>query len=51
MYGEAKPVHFNEMKERSWLLGENTVDELYEYQNLGVFKTIAALFLQTLTKI
>ena len=31
VYGEAKSVQFNEMKERSWLLGDNTVDELYEY--------------------
>ena len=44
MYGEAKSVHFNEMKERSWLLGEYTVDELYEYQNLGVFKNYCGSF-------
>ena len=44
MYGEAKSVHFNEMKECSWLLGDNTVDELYEYQNLGVFKNYYGSF-------
>ena len=38
VYGEAKSVHFNEMKERSWLLGDRTVNELHEYQNLGVFE-------------
>ena len=32
------------MKERSWLLGDNTVDELYEYQNLGVFKNYCGCF-------
>ena len=36
-YGETKPVHFEEMKEREWILGDDTVDELYEYiKNLGV---------------
>ena len=44
VYGEAKSVHFNEMKERSWLLGDNTVNELYEYQNLGVFKNYCGSF-------
>ena len=44
MYGETKSVHFNEMKERSWLLGDNTVDELYEYQNLLVFKNCCGSF-------
>ena len=38
VYGEAKSVRLDEMKERSWLLSDNTVNELYEYQNLGVFK-------------
>ena len=27
-YGETKPVHFEEMKEREWILGDGTVDEL-----------------------
>ena len=44
VYGEAKSVHFNEMTERSWLLGDNTVDELYDYQNLGVFKNYCSSF-------
>ena len=43
MYGEAKS--FKEMKERSWLLGDNTVVQLYEYQNLGlVFKNYCSSF-------
>ena len=37
-YGETKPVHFEEMKEREWILGDGTVDELYEYKNLGVLE-------------
>ena len=32
------------MKERHCLLGENTADELYEYQNLGVFKNYCSSF-------
>ena len=26
------------MKEREWALGDDTVEELYEYKNLGVLK-------------
>ena len=37
-YGETKLVHSEEMKEREWILGDDTVDELYEYKNLGVLK-------------
>ena len=44
VYGRAKSVHFSEMKECSWLLGDNTVDELCEYQNLGVFKNFCGSF-------
>ena len=39
-YGETKPVHFKEMKEREWILG----DELYEYKNLGVLKNYIGSF-------
>ena len=34
-YGETKPVHFEEMKEREWILGDDAIGELYEYKNLG----------------
>ena len=37
-YCETKPVHFEEMKEREWILGDGTADELYEYKNLDVLK-------------
>ena len=43
-YGETKPVHFEEMKERGWILGDGTVDELYEYKNLGVLKNYIGSF-------
>ena len=43
-YGETKPVHFEEMKEREWSLGDGTVDELYEYKNLGVLKNYIGSF-------
>ena len=43
-YGEAKPIHFEEMKEREWILGDSTVDELYEYKNLGILKNFIGSF-------
>ena len=43
-YGETKPVHFEEMKECEWILGDGTVDELYEYKNLGVLKNYIGSF-------
>ena len=33
-FGETKAVHYQSMKTREWILGGNTVDELYEYKNL-----------------
>ena len=41
---ETKPVHFEEMKEREWILGDGTFDELYEYKNLGVLKNYIGSF-------
>ena len=32
------------MKEREWILGDGTVDELYEYKNLGVLKNYICSF-------
>ena len=43
-YGETKPFHFEEMKEREWILGDHTVDELYEYKHLGVLKNSMGSF-------
>ena len=35
-YGETNrfTVHFQEMKDLEWILGDGTVDELYEYKTL-----------------
>ena len=43
-YGGTKPVHFEEMKEREWISGDGTVDELCEYKNLGVLKDYIGSF-------
>ena len=32
------------MKEREWALGDDTVEELYEYKNLGVLKNYCGSF-------
>ena len=32
------------MRENEWILGDDTVDELYEYQNLGVLKNYNGSF-------
>ena len=53
-FGETKPIHCKSMKEREWALGGDTVEELYEYKNLGVLKITVAhlppMFLIILTK-
>ena len=43
-FGETKAVHYQSMKKREWILGEDTVDELYEYKNLGVLKNYIGCF-------
>ena len=43
-HGETKPVHFEEKKECEWIFGDGTVDELYEYKNLGVLKNSIGSF-------
>ena len=43
-FGETKAVHYQSMKTREWILGGNTVDELYEYKNLGVLKNYISSF-------
>ena len=35
-YGKSKPSHFANMQERSWTLGVENVDELYEYELRGL---------------
>ena len=43
-FGETKPLHSKSMKEREWMLGDATVNELYEYRNLGVLKNYVNSF-------
>ena len=43
-FGETKAVHYQSMKTRGWVLCGDTVDELYEYKNLGVLKNYVGSF-------
>ena len=43
-FGETKAVHYQSMKTREWILGGNSVDELYEYKTLGVLKNYIGSF-------
>ena len=43
-FGETKAQHFISMNKRSWVLGSETVKELYEYKNLGVLKNYVGSF-------
>ena len=43
-FGETKPLCSKSMKEREWMLGDAIVNELYEYNNLGVLKNYVNSF-------
>ena len=43
-FGESKRVHSEAIKERTWVLGGESVAELYEYKNLGVVKDYIGSF-------
>ena len=43
-FGEIKAVHYQSKKTRERILGGYTVDELYEYKNLGVLKNYMGSF-------
>ena len=43
-FGETRVVHCDSMKRREWILGEEIVDELYEYKNLGVLNNYMGFF-------
>ena len=43
-FGESKRVDSEAMKERTWVLGGESVAELYEYKNLGVVKNYIGSF-------
>ena len=42
--GESKRVHSDAMKDRTWVLGGESVTELYEYKNVGVVKNYIRSF-------
>ena len=44
LFGETRFVHCIAMKERKWILGNDNVNELYEYKNLGVVKNYIGSF-------
>ena len=48
-FSETKPVHCKSMKEREWAVGDDTVEELYEYKNLGVLKNYCGLFVSNVS--
>ena len=48
-FGETKAQHFISMNKRSWVLGSETVEELYEYKNLGVLKYYVGSFSSNVT--
>ena len=43
-FGETKPLHLAAMQRRKWVLGDDNVDELYEYKTLGVLKNYVGSF-------
>ena len=43
-FGETRVVNCHSMKRREWILGEETVDKLYKYKNLGVLKNYIGSF-------
>ena len=43
-FRETKQIHFQSFKQRSWVLGNETVDERYENKNLGVMKNYIGSF-------
>ena len=43
-FGETKPTHCKSMKDHEWALGDDMVEELYEYKSLGVLKNYCGSF-------
>ena len=48
-FGETKAVHHASMNEREWRLGDDIVEELYEYKNLRVLKNYIGSFSSNMT--
>ena len=43
-FGESKPLHSDAFQSRKWVLGDDNVDELYDYKNLGILKNYVGSF-------
>ena len=43
-FGGTKQIHYQSFKQRNWVLGNESVDERYEYKNLGVVKNYIGSF-------
>ena len=43
-FGETKRIHCQSFEQRNWVLGNETVDERYEYKNLEVAKNYVGSF-------
>ena len=48
-FGETKTVHHASMNEPEWKLGDDIVEELYEYKNLGILRNYIGSFSSNLT--
>ena len=48
-FDESKALHFQSISEREWKLGNDTVDEVCEYKNLGVLKNYVGSFCSNVT--
>ena len=49
-FGESKALHVQSMNEREWKMGNDIVDEVYEYKNLGVLKNYVGSFSSNVTE-
>ena len=50
IFDECKLAHYENMNEREWLLSDESVDELYEYKNLGVVRNYTGSFSSNVDK-
>ena len=48
-FGDSKALHFQSMNEQLWKLGNDIVDEVYEYKNLEILKNYVGSFYSNLT--
>ena len=50
-FDECKLAHYENMNEREWLLGDESVDELYEYKLVSRFVSLSRLIQSTRLKL